>query len=57
MAAGSVLMLILARMVTRPLELLAAGVRAFGEGDRQHSLPADGTRECNTLAMNSRNAR
>jgi len=50
MAAGSVLMLILARMVTRPLELLAAGVRAFGEGDRQHSLPADGTREVQYLS-------
>lgn len=50
MAAGSVLMLILARMVTRPLELLAAGVRAFGEGDRQHSLPADGTQEVQYLS-------
>ncbi len=38
-AAGSVLMLLLARMVTRPLELLASGVRAFGEGDTEHSLP------------------
>ncbi|HEY1901941.1 MAG TPA: HAMP domain-containing sensor histidine kinase [Terracidiphilus sp.] len=45
MAAGSVLMLLLARMVTRPLELLTAGVRAFGEGDRQHSLPLNGTQE------------
>ena len=43
MAAGSMLMILLARMVTRPLELLAAGVRAFGEGDQQHSLPAGGT--------------
>ncbi len=49
-AAGSVLMLLLARMVTRPLELLAAGVRAFGEGDRQHSLPADGTQEVRYLS-------
>jgi signal transduction histidine kinase len=50
MAAGTVLMLLLARMVTRPLELLAAGVRAFGEGDRQHSLPADGTQEVRYLS-------
>jgi signal transduction histidine kinase len=50
MATGSVLMLLLARMVTRPLELLAAGVRAFGEGDRQHSLPADGTQEVRYLS-------
>jgi signal transduction histidine kinase len=50
MAAGSVLMLFLARMVTRPLELLAAGVRAFGEGDRRHSLPADGPQEVRYLS-------
>jgi signal transduction histidine kinase len=50
MAAGSVLMLLLARMVTRPLEQLAAGVRAFGEGDRQHSLPADGAQEVRYLS-------
>jgi len=50
MAAGSALMLLLARMVTRPLEMLAAGVRAFGEGDRQHSLPADGTQEVRYLS-------
>jgi signal transduction histidine kinase len=50
MAAGSVLMLLLARMVTRPLELLASGVRAFGEGDGQHSLPADGTQEVRYLS-------
>ncbi len=49
-AAGSVLMLLLSRMVTRPLELLAAGVKAFGEGDRQHSLPADGTQEVRYLS-------
>ena len=50
MAAGSALMLLLARMVTRPLEMLAAGVRAFGEGDRQHALPADGTQEVRYLS-------
>jgi signal transduction histidine kinase len=50
MVAGSAFMLLLARMVTRPLELLAAGVRAFGEGDRQHSLPANGTQEVRYLS-------
>ncbi len=50
MAAGSMLMLLLARMVTRPLEQLTAGVRAFGEGDRQHTLPADGTQEVRYLS-------
>lgn len=50
MVAGSVLMLLLARMVTQPLELLASGVRAFGEGDRQHSLPSNGTQEVRYLS-------
>ncbi len=50
MPVGSALMLFLARMVTRPLELLTEGVRAFGEGDRQHSLPADGPQEVRYLS-------
>jgi signal transduction histidine kinase len=50
MIAGSVLMLLLARMVTRPLELLTSGVRAFGEGDMEHSLPQDGTLEVRYLS-------
>jgi signal transduction histidine kinase len=50
MAAGSVLMVLLARMVTRPLEVLAAGVRAFGEGYTQHSLPDNGTQEVRYLS-------
>jgi signal transduction histidine kinase len=49
-AAGSVLMILLARMVTRPLEKLAAGVRAFGEGNSEHSLPAGGTEEVRYLS-------
>jgi len=48
--AGSVLMVLLARAVTRPLEILAAGVQAFGEGDRQHSLPTGGTLEVRYLS-------
>jgi signal transduction histidine kinase len=51
MATGSLLMMLLAGMVTRPLELLAAGVRAFGEGDRQHSLPSGGTQEVRYLSQ------
>jgi signal transduction histidine kinase len=51
MAAGSLLMILLARMVTRPLELLAAGVRAFGEGDPKYSLPAGGTLEVRYLSQ------
>ncbi len=48
--AGSVLMLLLARMVTRPLEQLTAGVKAFGEGNSEHSLPAGGTQEVRYLS-------
>ena len=50
MTAGSALMLLLARMVTRPLEMLAAGVRAFGEGDSKHLLPVGGTQEVQYLS-------
>ena len=50
LAAGSVLMLLLARMVTGPLELLTLGVRAFGAGDLNHSLPTNGTQEVRYLS-------
>lgn len=49
-AVGSLLMLLLARMVTRPLELLATGVQAFGEGDPKHLLPSGGTQEVRYLS-------
>jgi signal transduction histidine kinase len=49
-AVGSLLMLLLARMVTRPLELLTTGVRAFGEGDPKHLLPSGGTQEVRYLS-------
>jgi signal transduction histidine kinase len=42
---GTVLMIALSRAVTRPLEELAAGVRAFGVGDSTHQLPNRGARE------------
>lgn len=50
MVGGSILMLLLARMVTRPLEQLATGVQAFGEGDPRYTLPEGGTREVRYLS-------
>ena len=41
----------LSRIVTRPLEDLATGVRAFGVGDSSHLLPSDGTREVRELSL------
>jgi signal transduction histidine kinase len=42
---GTVLMIALSKAVTRPLEELAAGVRAFGVGDSAYHLPNHGTME------------
>ncbi len=50
MIAGAILMILLARMVTRPLEQLASGVRAFGEGNPRYSLPQDGPQEVRYLS-------
>lgn len=47
---GIVLMLVLSHMVTRPLELLAQSVRAFGTGDTTHPLPEYGTLEVRELS-------
>jgi signal transduction histidine kinase len=47
---GAALMLALSRLVTRPLEQLAAGVRAFASGDSSHLLPYRGTREVRELS-------
>jgi signal transduction histidine kinase len=47
---GTLLMTILSRAVTRPLEELATGVRAFGVGDSAHVLPARGTTEVRELS-------
>jgi signal transduction histidine kinase len=49
-ALGSILMLLLARMVTRPLEVLTTGVRAFGAGDSKYVLPSGGTQEVRYLS-------
>ena len=48
---GIALMVWLSRIVTRPLEDLATGVRAFGVGDSSHLLPSDGTREVRELSL------
>ena len=48
---GTLLMIFLSRIVTRPLEDLATGVRAFGVGDSAHLLPSDGTREVRELSL------
>lgn len=48
---GTILMIWLSRIVTRPLEDLATGVRAFGLGDSSHLLPNDGTREVRELSL------
>jgi signal transduction histidine kinase len=47
---GTLLMLALSRFVTRPLELLASGVRAFATGNSSHLLPYRGTREVRELS-------
>lgn len=50
LALGTLLMLALSHAVTRPLEQLAASVRAFGTGDSGHMLPVRGTREVRDLS-------
>ena len=47
---GAALMITLSRAVTRPLEELSSGVRAFGLGDIAHGLPSHGTREVRELS-------
>lgn len=47
---GSALMIALSRLVTRPIEELARGVRAFGEGDGSHRVPRYGTYEVRQLS-------
>ncbi len=47
---GSLLMIVLSRIVTQPLETLAQGVHAFGLGDPSHRLPGSGPREVQELS-------
>jgi signal transduction histidine kinase len=48
--SGTILMIALARWLTRPLEELSKGVRAFGLGDDQYRIPAHGTQEVRDLS-------
>jgi signal transduction histidine kinase len=47
---GAILMTVLSRAVTHPLEQLATGVRAFAAGDSAHILPYRGTMEVRELS-------
>ncbi|WP_047488755.1 HAMP domain-containing sensor histidine kinase [Terriglobus sp. TAA 43] len=47
---GCVLMLLLARSVTAPLERLASAVQAFAEGNRDYVLPSGGPKEVRFLS-------
>lgn len=48
--SGVLLMILISRLVTRPLEALSRGVRAFGLGDVKHHLPRYGTQEVRQLS-------
>jgi signal transduction histidine kinase len=49
--SGTVLMIIISRLVTGPLEELSRSVRAFGLGDVEHRVPRYGTQEVRQLSM------
>lgn len=48
--SGTLLMIALARLLTRPLEELSRSVRAFGMGDNRYRIPAHGTQEVRQLS-------
>jgi signal transduction histidine kinase len=48
--AGTVLMITLSRLLTRPLEELSESVRAFGMGDGAYRIPRYGTQEIRQLS-------
>jgi signal transduction histidine kinase len=48
--SGAALMMILSRLVTRPLEELSKSVKAFGMGDSKHRVPRHGTQEVRQLS-------
>jgi signal transduction histidine kinase len=48
--SGALLMIALARLLTRPLEELSNSVRAFGMGDSRYRIPAHGTQEVRQLS-------
>lgn len=47
---GTLLMVSLSRVVTRPLEELSRSVHAFGVGDGEHHIPRHGTEEVRELS-------
>ncbi len=48
--SGTMLMIVISRLVTRPLEDLSRSVRAFGHGDVEHHVPRYGTQEVRQLS-------
>ena len=48
--SGTFLMVLVSRLVTRPLEELSTSVKAFGLGDMKHSVPRHGTQEVRQLS-------
>lgn len=50
LASGTMLMIVVSRLVTRPLEELSKSVRAFGLGDVEHRVPRYGTQEVRQLS-------
>ena len=48
--SGTALMIVVSRVMTRPLEELSGSVRAFGLGDVAHRIPVHGTREVRQLS-------
>jgi signal transduction histidine kinase len=48
--SGTALMMLVSRLVTRPLEELLESVRAFGHGDIGHRVPRHGTQEVRELS-------
>lgn len=48
--SGTALMILVSRLVTRPLEALSKSVRAFGLGDVGHHVPLHGTQEMRELS-------
>jgi signal transduction histidine kinase len=48
--SGTLLMIALARLLTRPLEELSESVRAFGMGDSHYRVPSHGPREVRQLS-------
>jgi len=50
LVSGTALMIVVSRLVTRPLEELSASVHAFGLGDVGHNVPSHGTQEVRELS-------